>query len=208
MIDYLEPLEGESADALREALRRAEALPAAGPSAAGETTLEYGAEAKPARGISPEGREAEPGGVSAEDGPVYRAEGETPGVGEEPGPEVPPSAGEEAAPPPLLEQLEALEGALAGAGRLERESASEPERRTAGFSLPAPGQRGGFASPAGAEGTDLSPAAGGRAEPGAASLARLRAARPSWGEETVRAEELDRALQRDSRRYDGGFFMY
>ena len=31
---------------------------------------------------------------------------------------------------------------------------------------------------------------------------------PDWGEETVQAQRLDRAFRRDSRRYDGGFFLY
>lgn len=91
-------------------------------------------------------------------------------------------------PAPLLEELR----------RLERAAASLPARTAAA------GQTGGSVPHAGTwpGRTALPPA------PEGGAWTALRGPAPSPGGELDQAERVDRIFRRDSRRYDGGFYLY
>ncbi|MCF2661477.1 hypothetical protein [Pseudoflavonifractor phocaeensis] len=133
--------------------------------------------------------------------------------GEETGPSAAP---EEAEPPeqsgqeeeylsmPLLEELEALDRALEGWGQLREEeppalweNGEEAESGRSNFDRNLGGAQRGTV-PWG----ELLPDAGetrrGSGEAGSTA----------WTDEVLQAEGLDRVFRRDSRRYDGGFFLY
>ena len=105
---------------------------------------------------------------------------------------------------PLLEELEALDRALEGWEQLRgaappasRENGEEAERGRSNFYRNLGGAQRGTV-PWG----ELLPDAGEtrRGTGGAGSAA--------WTDEVLQAEGLDRVFRRDSRRYDGGFFLY
>lgn len=98
------------------------------------------------------------------------------------------------APAPLLEAVARLE--RLGAAWTGNDGAAEPRNsRTNGLNGPVDRQR----EPVGAASAEESD---GERTTGSAGR------RTAWTENAVRAEEIDRAFRRDSRRYDGGFFLY
>ena len=100
---------------------------------------------------------------------------------------------------PLLEEMTAADRALSGEPAKEtavRESGNGTDR-SGNSPLSSPdGDRGGSIPRSGL----LS--AGGEAE------RRFNGREAAWPEEALQAERLDQVFRRDSRRYDGGFFLY
>lgn len=186
MTDYLERMIQGGGETLARALRRVEAALEAAALAAGEADREEKREsARAALDREPEtdaGRRRDPANVrrSIGGGP-YRNE----------------ERREE--PPVLLEQLKALEGPLF---RFQRGTqAGETSGGTAAAGAGSGGSYGGFsrqgrepAEWAAASQTGLWSGGNGRTDSGEVRLPQ--------------AEEVDRVFRRDSRRYDGGFFLY
>lgn len=117
---------------------------------------------------------------------------------------------------PLLEQTEALEGALAGldilrAGTGEESAFVGPWRGAAMGREEVLTQRGSrqqenwpdrpLSRSSAADLKDLG--LGGEPRPGSP-----RSGAAAWDGETEEARRMDRIFRRDSRRYDGGFFLY
>lgn len=91
---------------------------------------------------------------------------------------------------PLLEEMEALDRVLEG-----RETERETESGRGGSLMGTDQYRSGNAD---WEGT-----------PQGAAEARSNGGRASvWNDDPLQAERLDQVFRRDSRRYDGGFFLY
>ena len=185
MTDYLERMIQGGGETLAQALRRVEAALEAAALAAGEADREE--ERESAR--APLDREPETDAESRRDpakvrrgigGGLYRSEEKR----------------EE--PPALLEQLKALEGPLF---RLQRGPQAGESSGAAAAGARTGGSYGGFPR----QGRDP-------AEWAAASQAGLWSGgngRTDSGEtRLLQAEEVDRVFRRDSRRYDGGFFLY
>lgn len=208
MIDYLEQLL-EGADALAEQVRRLE-RGLSGPGAArtgeredhvplrtgGEAARSFsqGDRAVPAQGEAAQAGRAEQGREKREASPALFQNTQ----GTEAPERVPGSLepGEEAG---LSRQLERLERAVRSAARQSpsgwERSMEEPWDGPAGLlSVSRPGR--GFSVP------EREPAEGWTAGSGFAGPA-ARSAGP-----LERAEETDRVFRRDSRRYDGGFYLY
>jgi len=98
---------------------------------------------------------------------------------------------------PLAVQLEELDRTVSAmAAALPAGWGAEAGERGYPVSLTRPGSPASYPGIAGAAGGDWNSPAG-TAGPGAAS-----AAEPGW------VEQADRAFRRDSRRYDGGFYLY
>lgn len=104
----------------------------------------------------------------------------------------------------LLEELEALDRALEGWGQLReaespasRENGEEAERGRSNFDRNLGGAQRGTV-PWG----ELLPDAG------ETRRGSGEAENTAWTDEVLQAEGLDRVFRRDSRRYDGGFFLY
>ena len=97
------------------------------------------------------------------------------------------------APTPLLEAVERLE--RMGTVWTENGAAEPRNSRTNGLDGPAVRRR----EPVGAAPEE---------ESGGERTTDSAGRRTAWKENAVRAEEIDRAFRRDSRRYDGGFFLY
>ena len=103
---------------------------------------------------------------------------------------------------PLLEEMETLDRVLEGRETLERaqtaagrETASEAGRGRGGFLMGTDPYRGGSGS-----WVEL---------PQGASEARPKGESTAvWTDDPLQAERLDQVFRRDSRRYDGGFFLY
>jgi len=208
LTDYLEELL-EHAEALLEQVKRLDqGLPGPEGRRAGETEqVSPAGEGEAVRGAEPAGRpadeEAEEDAVRAadRDRPAYREE--RPG---EPGPapegdrapEVPrrvrtPLEAEEGETSPLLDQLQRLERAQVRPGQ-----AGPDRERSAGFSLPSGAGPLPQAGPVLPDAPDV---------PGTGQGGSLQSA-ASAAEELRWAERADRAFRRDSRRYDGGFYLY
>ena len=182
MTDYLEGLLPGQGGALEEELERLEGLLAPLPPAAAPDT---------ARAEGPEAPAAErdAAGARSDLPPAQRGENRpsgAPGAGTAAGGELPAEDG-----PPLwadVVRLEALRAGMAGGlpdGR---------ERRRSWADLPLPGSRAGT-------GPGQLPAPAGPA----GQLTGGSLGRPGgqgW------AEQADRIFRRDSRRYDGGFYLY
>ena len=96
--------------------------------------------------------------------------------------------------PPLAAQLEELERAVSAAASLPAGRRAEAGR--GGVSLPPDRTRGWTAGD-----WETGPAGGGRSGPGGTAVSPSDGAL-SW------AEQADRVFRRDSRRYDGGFYLY
>ena len=110
-------------------------------------------------------------------------------------------------PHPLEVQLTRLDRAVRWADGSIRSGGMEPGRSA----RPAPRRPGGGAGAGSASGRAL-PGEGwepdwGRAAAGAGGLPYGRGGPGAW-EETRWAEQADRVFRRDSRRYDGGFYLY
>ena len=108
---------------------------------------------------------------------------------------------------PLETQLTRLDRAVRWADGSIRSGGMEPGRSA----RPAPRRPGGGAGAGSASGRAL-PGEGwepdrGRAAAGAGGLPYGRGGPGAW-EETRWAEQADRVFRRDSRRYDGGFYLY
>lgn len=111
---------------------------------------------------------------------------------------------------PLLEEMTAADRALSGEPAKEtavRESGNGTDR-SGNSSLSSPDGSGNspLSSPDGDRGGSIPRSgllsAGGEAE------RRFNGREAAWPDETLQAERLDQVFRRDSRRYDGGFFLY
>ena len=218
MTDYLEELE-EQAEALEEDRKRLEEALA-------------GLEASGREAEYPEGEEPSPPapllrrGESPGEDPVRREEGALP-AGAADRTEPRPAEGEL---PALLSQTTALEEALAGLGAwmggTGDQSAGNPARgdgtagetgtiRPGAFRTGDLGRtRSGTGTGAGDLRTDREGTWNGETGldlfPPGGSVGRngLPAREIAWDQETMEAQRVDRVFRRDSRRYDGGFFLY
>lgn len=215
MTDYLEEALEHTRALLRE-IQRLERPLTGRAEGDGAPDLAGGGGPSPEEGRQKPGREGPAdgevrAGSPAPDGGEIRSGAQAPGGGEAwAGPSVPDSGYEterrgEGRTLPLLDQLERLERAAsawsalpsAGTGRLEDQTARTVERDGYPRALSAPGKN---AFPPGMAGTERAywrPVNGG---PASAAL--------QTEDETGWAERADRAFRRDSRRYDGGFFLY
>jgi len=98
--------------------------------------------------------------------------------------------------PPLAVQLEELDRAVSAmAAALPAGWGAEAKERGYPVSLSAPGSPTAYPGVTGTAAGDYRPA-------GAAGLGSAPGAELGW------AEQADRAFRRDSRRYDGGFYLY
>lgn len=187
MMDYLELIDGAAVDALLESERKLDdAL---------------------ARMRRPAAEEMKPNALNGDERPGGQTEAPEPSRGswmEDPleaenrdwtplAEETMPAPVGQKAPTPLLEAVEKLE--RMGAAWTENRAAEPRRSRTNGLDGPAARRR----EPVGAASAEES---NGVRTTGSAGR------RTAWTENAVRAEEIDRAFRRDSRRYDGGFFLY
>ena len=223
MTDYLEPSGAEHDDALAEQLRRLERALARLTAAGGEAEGAQTAEARPGRTGRLSRREdpgervriAEPGEqewresgqILAPDGRRRRSFGARPGRGRADTPEAEHPGDEgrsEREPLPLEAQLSRLDAAVrltGGAlwGAASQGGALRQPGRT-------PGGRAGFA-PAMEQTVPGEGEEPGWGRAAAGGLPYGRGGPGAW-EETRWAERADRVFRRDSRRYDGGFYLY
>ena len=107
---------------------------------------------------------------------------------------------------PLLEEAERLDRALNQIQMLERENrASAPAEELTAWEREAVRSWLSGTTPAAPALVREDPLDGpaGRTPMGGASVSPM-----DWGTETAQAERMDLLFRRDSRRYDGGFFLY